>query len=74
MPISVIARPPASTRALPNRCVSLGIATATAKFASVIGRNARPAPSGLKPKTLWRYCVMKNQKPIIAPRKRSRAE
>ena len=34
-------------RGLPNRRVNRGVATATAKFATVIGRKAPPASSGL---------------------------
>lgn len=41
------ATPAASRRALPSLRVSLGTATATAKLASVIGRNATPACTGL---------------------------
>lgn len=41
---------------------------ATAKLTADIGRNARPAWSGVKPRTTCRYWVVKEKNPIIAPR------
>jgi hypothetical protein len=59
MPTRVSATPATSRAALPNRRVNRGMAMATAKFTTVMGRNARPAWSALKPRTPWRYWVVK---------------
>src|ERR1700712_1222536 len=73
MPASVAATPPVSVQAAPIRPTTRLITTATAKLTAVIGRNARPAWSGVKPSTPCRDWGGKKKKPIIAPGDSNRA-
>src|SRR5438105_6260427 len=68
MPMAVMARPVASSGPVPNRLVSLGVATATAT--TVIGKEAMPAASGLKPLTVLRVLGDGEPEAHHAPRNR----
>ncbi len=57
MPASVSTTPAVSGTACPRREVSLGMAIATAKFTTVIGKKATPARNAENPSTPCRYCV-----------------
>ncbi|HUZ38828.1 MAG TPA: hypothetical protein VMV17_21085 [Streptosporangiaceae bacterium] len=55
---SVSATPAASGAACPTRAVMRGMANATAKLTTVIGKNATPAANALNPSTACRYWVV----------------
>jgi hypothetical protein len=63
---------PQSSHAPPSRSTSHRTESATLKLITVVGRNANPVSSGVKPSTLCRYWVVKNQKLNIPPRKSRR--